>query len=152
MPDVRLEVTQPNRPEAVALIRELDDHLKALYPIESTHLLDIETLMQPNIRFILAFVGDEAVGCGAVRLHDDYAEVKRMYVRDSVRGSGVGYHLLSKVEAVARAEGFMTLRLETGVHQGAALKLYERAGFRRRPPFGEYTDDPLSLCYEKILE
>jgi putative acetyltransferase len=29
--------------------------------------------------------------------------------------------------------------------------LYERAGFRPIPPFGPYTNDPLSLCYEKVL-
>jgi putative acetyltransferase len=29
--------------------------------------------------------------------------------------------------------------------------LYERLGFRRIPPFGPYTNDPLSLCYEKTL-
>ena len=43
------------------------------------------------------------------------------------------------------------MRLETGIHQQAAIRLYERLGFRRIPPFGPYTDDPLSRCYEKSL-
>lgn len=29
--------------------------------------------------------------------------------------------------------------------------LYERSVFYRIPPFGPYTDDPLSQCYEKRL-
>ena len=43
------------------------------------------------------------------------------------------------------------LRLETGVHQHEAIGLYERMDFRRIRPFGDYTDDPLSLYYEKRL-
>jgi len=43
------------------------------------------------------------------------------------------------------------LRLETGIHQKEAIRLYERYGFVRRPPFGEYRVDPLSLYFEKIL-
>jgi putative acetyltransferase len=45
----------------------------------------------------------------------------------------------------------MLLRLETGVDQAAAIRLYEAAGYRRIPPFGPYWDDPVSLCYEKML-
>ena len=44
------------------------------------------------------------------------------------------------------------MRLETGIHQRAAIELYERAGFRRIPPFGDYQEDPLSRCYEKRFE
>ena len=51
----------------------------------------------------------------------------------------------------ARSQGILLLRLETGVHQQAAIRLYEQCGFRRIPPFGPYTNDPLSLCYEKQL-
>jgi ribosomal protein S18 acetylase RimI-like enzyme len=43
------------------------------------------------------------------------------------------------------------LRLETGIHQRAAIGLYERVGFRRIPAFGEYKEDPLSRFYEKRL-
>jgi putative acetyltransferase len=43
------------------------------------------------------------------------------------------------------------VRLETGIHQLAAIALYERAGFESIPPFGEYVDDPNSRFYEKVL-
>jgi putative acetyltransferase len=47
--------------------------------------------------------------------------------------------------------GIGTLRLETGIHQPEALALYERAGFVRSPPFGDYREDPLSVFMEKRL-
>src|SRR5262249_48659048 len=41
--------------------------------------------------------------------------------------------------------------LETGIQQHAAIRLYEREGFERIPPFGNYRVDPISLCYERNL-
>jgi len=38
-----------------------------------------------------------------------------------------------------------------GIYQPEAVRLYERAGFSRCEPFGEYADDGVSLCYEKAL-
>jgi putative acetyltransferase len=43
------------------------------------------------------------------------------------------------------------LRLETGIYQTEAIGLYERWGFQRRPPFGEYRVDPNSVYFEKAL-
>jgi hypothetical protein len=43
------------------------------------------------------------------------------------------------------------LRLETGIHQSEAIGLYERFGFQRIPPFGDYQEDPLSIFFEKHL-
>ncbi len=80
-----------------------------------------------------------------------YGEIKRMYVPPAFRGSGFGRLLLEHLADHARSQGIRLLRLETGIHQREAIGLYERAGFRRIPPFGPYTNDPLSLCYEKQL-
>jgi len=43
------------------------------------------------------------------------------------------------------------LRLETGIFQIEAIGLYDRYGFQRRPPFGEYVEDPMSVYFEKSL-
>ena len=40
------------------------------------------------------------------------------------------------------------MRLETGIYQSEAIRLYERFGFRRVGPFGAYRNDPLSAFYE----
>jgi putative acetyltransferase len=63
----------------------------------------------------------------------------------------VGERLLAELERRARVDGLLVLRLETGVRQPAAVRLYERAGYARRGPFGDYSDDPLSLFMEKRL-
>ena len=74
-----------------------------------------------------------------------------MYVRPEFRGSGFGKLMLAHLEAHAWAHHIPLLRLETGIYQREAIGLYERMGFHRIPPFGPYTDDPLSRCYEKRL-
>ena len=96
------------------------------------------------------------MGCGAVALFEDYAEVKRMYTRESVRGRGVGKALLARIEQDARAAGKPILRLETGTLQAAAIGLYEQCGFRSCGAFGPYAALPphriaTSLFYENPL-
>jgi putative acetyltransferase len=142
--------------DARALIAELDYVLGALYEPEQRHGLSIEQVFQPNVRFFVAHIRDRAVGCGAVALFGDYAEVKRMYTREAARGRGVGKALLARVEREARDAGRPMLRLETGTLQAAAIGLYERSGFQARGPFGHYAELPpdriaTSLFYEKPL-
>jgi len=50
-----------------------------------------------------------------------------------------------------RQHGSARLMLETGNRQHEALRLYERHGFRRRGPFGDYVDDPHSVFMDKQL-
>ena len=100
----------------------------------------LDAIFRPNIRFFLARMDGVAIGCGGVAWFSDFAEVKRMYVRDVGRGRGVAPALLTRIETEARAAGFTLLRLETGVRQVAALRFYQRAGFRICVPFGVYAE------------
>ena len=68
-----------------------------------------------------------------------------MWVVPDARGTGVSRAMLHDLEARARDEGACCLRLETGIKNHAALVLYERAGFTRCGPFGDYKPDPLSV-------
>jgi putative acetyltransferase len=93
-----------------------------------------------------------AVGCGGIaRFDDTRGEVKRMYVVPEARGLGLGKHLLAELESQARAFGYTRLVLETGDRQEAALALYLRAGFVRRPCWPPYDSRELSFCFEKPL-
>jgi putative acetyltransferase len=121
------------------LIRELDRVLSAEYSPEQRHGLSLEAIFQPHIRFFLARLDGVAIGCGGVVLFEDFAEVKRMYVRDVARGRGVGQALLTRIEAEALKAGLALLRLETGERQVAALRLYQRAGFQPCAAFAPYT-------------
>ena len=143
---------RPDSPDAVALIGELDDHLGALYASESRHGFSVEKLIRDGVKFFVARDGGRPAGCGGVLLVGrEYAEVKRMYVRPAFRGRRIGRLILDHLVEYARQHGLRVIRLETGIHQQAAIWLYERHGFRRLPPFGPYTHDPLSRCYEKSL-
>jgi putative acetyltransferase len=121
------------------LIGELDQTLAAEYLPEQRHGLVLEALFQPHIRFFLARLNGAAIGCGGIGLFDDYAEVKRMYVRQTMRGRGVAQALLTRIEREAHLAGFVVLHLETGERQAAALRFYERAGFQPCAVFGDYT-------------
>jgi putative acetyltransferase len=120
------------------LIGELDEVLAAEYLPEQRHGLALEALFEPHIRFFLARLNGAAIGCGGLALFDDFAEVKRMYVREPARGRGVAQALLTRIETEARVAGFGLLRLETGERQAAALRFYSRAGFRQCAAFGDY--------------
>jgi putative acetyltransferase len=75
-----------------------------------------------------------------------------MYTRPSVRGHGVAGVILLGLEAAAHALGATRMLLETGVRQPEAIALYERAGFARIEPFGEYVGSPLSVCMGKDVD
>jgi putative acetyltransferase len=121
-----------------ALIGELERTLSAEYPPEQRHGLSLDAIFQPNIRFFIARLNGIAAGCGGVALFAEFAEVKRMYVRDAARGHGLAQALLARIETEARQAGLALLRLETGERQSAAMRLYQRAGFRPCAAFGAY--------------
>jgi putative acetyltransferase len=142
----------PDSADAVVLIAELEAHLDPLYPKQSRHGYSVEQLLAQAVAFFVLRQGDTPAGCGGIQLFGtEYGELKRMYVRPQFRGSGFGKLLLDHLADYARAHGVGLLRLETGIHQTAAIRLYERMGFQRIPPFGPYFEDPLSLCYEKRI-
>jgi putative acetyltransferase len=153
---ITIEHLRGPTPEAAALIAELDAVLGAVYPPAQRHGYSIEQVFEPHVRFFVARLGAEAVGCGAVALFENYAEVKRMYTRETARGRGVGNALLARIEQEARDAGKPMLRLETGTLQAAAIGLYENAGFCACGAFGQYAELPphriaTSLFYEKPL-
>lgn len=139
--------------EAVRLLlRCSDEYSAARYPPGSRHLVDADALCAPGVRFLVARLGQRAVGCGALVLGDDCrAEIKRMFVDPASRGRGVGRALLRAIEETAWGEGVERLRLETGTANHEAIALYRRCGYRERGPFGNYSADPFSVFMEKEL-
>ena len=135
---VQIELAPSATEDVRALVDELETVLAAEYTPEQRHGLALDALFQPHIRFFLARLHGQAVGCGGVALFDDFAEVKRMYVRDAARRQGVAGAILTRLEEEARGAGLSWLRLETGENQIAAMQLYTRAGFRRCAAFGDY--------------
>ena len=151
-PLVKIATEPAGQPEVAALLAQSDAYMASLYPPESNHLVDVATLMQPNVRFLVARCEGRAIGCGAlVVAGDGSAEIKRMFVLPEARGRNVGRLILERLEDAARAASVTVIRLETGVHQPEAIGLYRAAGFVEIGPFGGYVSDPLSLFMEKRL-
>jgi putative acetyltransferase len=144
---------RPDSADAVQLLSELDVHLAVYpYPPESCHAFSIEKLLREGVVFFITRYEGEPAGCGGLKLFgSEYGEVKRMYVRPAYRGLGLGKAMLHCLAEYARGQQVRVLRLETGIYQTEAMGLYERFGFQRRPPFGEYKDDPMSVYYEKSI-
>lgn len=146
---VTIAAERPDIPDAVTLITELEAHLMPFYPQESRHGYSVEKLVQQNVAFFIARTEGQLAGCGGVQLYgQEYGELKRMYVRPHFRGQGIARQMLVHLVAHTRQQGIPLVRLETGIHQQEAVRLYERFGFYEIGPFGEYKNDPLSLYYE----
>lgn len=143
----------PDQPEIIALIADLDAYQLTLYPPESVYALDLASLKQPNVLFAVARNADgAAVGCGAMVVTPEFAEVKRMYVRPEARGQGLARRVLSLLEQEAAQRGATQYALETGPLQPEAIALYERLGYQRCGPYGSYADDPLSVFMRKPVQ
>jgi GNAT superfamily N-acetyltransferase len=92
----------------------------------------------PRGQLLIAWVGDEAAGCVALRpLGDDVCEMKRLYVRPVFRGGGIGKQLAEAIIAEARQIGYAIMRLDTVPKLEMATRLYESLGFVRRDAYYE---------------
>ncbi len=137
-----LELVQEPTEEVAALVGELEAQLSGDYASHQRHGFSIARLFQPHILFFLARLDGEAAGCGGIAFEDDFAEVKRMYVRPRHRGRRIGRAILDRLENEALARGVSRLVLETGDVLHPAIRLYEAAGFNRCGVFGAYAAMP----------
>jgi putative acetyltransferase len=148
---VEIKRVDPGGEDFIRLLQASDDYAASLYPAESNHMLDIETLLRPQMNFFGAMVGGVVKGCGGFWAHEDHVEIKRVWIDPSARGLGLSRKLMTVLENEARALGFKIARLETGISQPEALGLYRALGYVERGPFGDYKLDPLSVFMEKTL-
>jgi GNAT superfamily N-acetyltransferase len=84
----------------------------------------------------LAWKGRRPVGCVALRpLDSRRAEMKRLYVRPSERGHGLGRRLARVAVSCAARKGYRWVYLDTLSTMRVALRLYSEMGFQRIPPY-----------------
>ena len=148
---IEIKRVDPRGPEYIRLLQASDEYAASLYPAESNHMLDIETMLRPQMNFFGVLVDGAVKACGGFWAHDDYVEIKRVFVDPSARGFGISRKLMEVLEVEAQTKGFKIARLETGVSQSEALGLYRAIGYVDRGPFGDYKLDPLSVFMEKML-
>lgn len=151
-----MRTTAPDHPAAQVLLAQLDSYLAERYPAETNHIDSLEDLKKPNVVFIVAWEGGNALGCGAIKfLRDgvDYGEIKRVFVAQQERGKGISGILMQHLEQSARERGIKVLRLEAGMQQPEAIALYRKLGFTERDVYSGYENAniALSVFMEKRL-
>ena len=96
---------------------------------------------RPRGRLLLALREGVPIGCAALRrLGPGVAEMKRLYVANAARGTGLGEALARRIVEAAREAGYREVKLDTLAGMAAAQALYARLGFRDCAP---YNDNPL---------
>ena len=82
------------------------------------------------------------VGCVALRnMGGGICEMKKMFVPESFNGRGLGRILANSIVQAARDMGYQTMRLDTGVRQVAAIRLYSSLGFENIEAYYEVSPD-----------
>ena len=90
----------------------------------------------PSGRLLLVWAYDAPLACVALqRVDAARCEMKRLYVRSSARGLGIGRMLVAAILDEAKAIGYSEVVLDTLPTMIEAQSLYERLGFRDIDPY-----------------
>ena len=151
---MELRDADPQGAQALLLLREAAVEARGLYPerFDADAPWPTNAPMPARGVYLVGDIDGAPVACGALRpLDAEAVELRRIFVTRAQRRKGLARFLLTSLEQRAVALGFKVVLLETGSKQQAAMALYESAGFHRVAPFGPYSNDPTSVCYEKFL-
>ncbi len=104
---------------------------------------------EPRGRLHIEYSGDVPAACVALRpIDEETCELKRLYVRQAFRGSGLGRRLALQMIAEARAIGYRRMLLDTQKSMLAGIALYRDLGFREIPPYR--AGQPAELLYFEL--
>ena len=123
--------------------------LRSVSPAGSTHVLDIDGLKDPSIKFWSLWENNKLIGCGALKfLEKDHGEFKSIRVADEFRKKGIGERIIKHLIDEAKKLEISKLSIETGAGEffAPARKLFNKFGFKKSEPFAHYKVDPNS-CY-----
>jgi ribosomal protein S18 acetylase RimI-like enzyme len=113
----------PNYPDPVEARRTYDRELANLH------------VYKP---LLLGLVNNRPAGVvGLRRETDEIAEMKRLYVREEFRGTGLGTALCRRLMEAASARGFTAVRLDVHSSRAPAIRLYTSLGFEETEPWEE---------------
>ncbi|EGX56579.1 acetyltransferase [Streptomyces zinciresistens K42] len=141
----------PDSPAAVALWRayytEVSDRYHLLHDGRRTDAAGLargiaahawHELRRPGGELLMArYAGEPAGTAGVLMLDAVTAELKRVFVREPLRGRGGGAVLVRAAEASARALGAARMVLDTRHDLVEARALYTRLGYAEGPPHND---------------
>ena len=142
-----------DNPEVDELLRKHFIELRSVSPAGSTHVLDIDGLKNPSIKFWSLWENEKLMGCGALKfLNESHGEFKSIRVDDRFRNKGYGIIVINYLIEEAKKLNIKKLSLETGSGNffTPARKLFKKCGFKVCKPFAHYKDDENS-CYMSML-
>ena len=123
--------------------------LRSVSPTGSTHVLDIDGLKDPSIKFWSLWENNKLIGCGALKfLEKNHGEFKSIRVADEFKKKGIGERIINHLIEEAKKLEISKLSIETGAGEffAPARKLFNKFGFKKSEPFAHYKIDPNS-CY-----
>ena len=141
-----------DNPEVDDLLRKHFIELKSVSPAGSTHVLDIDGLKNPSIKFWSLWENEKLMGCGALKfLNENHGEFKSIRVADQYRGKGYGQKIISHLIAEAKELKIKKISIETGSGEffKSARRLFKNFGFEKCEPFSHYKTDANS-CYMSL--
>ena len=124
--------------------------LRSVSPAGSTHVLDIDGLKDPSIKFWSLWEDNKLIGCGALKfLEKNHGEFKSIRVANEFRKKGIGERIIEHLIEEAKKLEISKLSIETGAGEFflPARKLFSKFGFKLCPPFAHYKEDPHSCYY-----
>ena len=128
--------------------------LRSVSPEGSTHVLDIDGLKDPSIKFWSLWKNNELMGCGALKfLDNNHGEFKSIRISDKFRQKGFGIKVIEHLINQAKELKITKISIETGagIFFEPARKLFLRCGFKKCEPFAHYKHDPNSCYYSLEL-
>ena len=129
--------------------------LRSVSPAGSTHVLDVEGLKDPSIKFWSLWENEKLIGCGALKFLDSqHGEFKSIRVADEFRKKGFGEKIIFHLIEEAKKLKIKKLSIETGSGNffKSARELFKKFGFEPCEPFAHYKEDPNSCYYTKNID
>ena len=139
--------------EVDELLKKHFIELRSVSPAGSTHVLDIEGLKDPSIKFWSLWKKNELMGCGALKfLSEEHGEFKSIRIADKFRKQGNGINVIKHLINEAKKLNIKKISIETGSGDffAPARKLFKQYGFKSCKPFAHYKKD-INSCYMNML-
>ena len=144
-----------DNPEVNELLTKHFVELRAASPEGSAHVLDINGLKIPSIKFWSLWDDEKLIGCGALKFLDkEHGEFKSIRIHDNFRMQGQGVNVINHLINEAKKLKIKRLSIETGAGDffQPARKLFKKTGFAVCEPFAHYKEDINSVYLTMLID